>query len=125
MSDVAPRTLRRAALGAAILAATAMSAVSADEALTDEQRNLAYCSVVLTNAAYGGQRPGENDPGSADVLIARLARILKSTPAALGETVLKQVAISVAADLTAKGRPRFSPTACAGYAHYIHTTPLP
>jgi hypothetical protein len=112
-------------LGTALLAATAGSALAGDDALTAEQRNLAYCSVVLTHAAYGGERPGDNDPGSADVLIARLAKLLKSTPAALGETVLQQVAGSVAADMNAKGRPRFSPTACAGYAHYIHTTPLP
>ena len=97
----------------------------ADGALTPEQHNLAYCAIVLTDADLGGERTGEDDPGSAAVLMARLGQQLKMPEAEIASAILPPVATAAKADMAGKGRPRFSATACAGYAHYIKTTPLP
>jgi hypothetical protein len=112
--------------------ATAVAAIlgwafapGASGSLTREEGNLAYCIVVLTNTAYGGARAGENDSASAEVLMDRLAKLLKSEAASIADDVLPATAAMVAKDMTAKKRPRFSATACAGYAHFIRTTPLP
>ena len=115
---------RSAALAAVMLAAAASPPLAA-QPLTSDQNNLAYCIVVLRHAAYGGERPGENDPGSAGVLTARLSELLKSDPVSIERDILPATAEAVAGDMAAKGRPRFSATACAGYAHFIRTTPLP
>jgi hypothetical protein len=89
------------------------------QTLSDGQRNLAYCVAVLGNAAFGGERPGEDDKGSAAVLIARLAGGLGVSEAQLAATVLPAAAAAAKADIAAKGRPKFSAAACAGYAHFI------
>jgi hypothetical protein len=96
-------------------------AVPAADALTSDQANLAYCHVVLSDAAFGGLRPGEDDPGSAAVLMQRLGELLKMPEEEIVRTILPPVAATVAKDMAARQRPRFSPTACAGYAHFIKT----
>ena len=100
-------------------------AEAAARTLTPEQHNLAYCILVLTGAEFGGERAGEDDPGSAAVLMQRLTKQLARSEAEIVAETLPPIAAMVAADMTRKGRPRFSATACAGHAHYIRTTPLP
>jgi hypothetical protein len=112
------------ALGAMLVAGGALAldpgAIRTSD-LTREQKNLAYCAVVLTDKRFGGLRPGENDPASAAVLRARLARQLGIAEARLDETIMPSTMATVAAEAEARGKPRYSATACAGYAHYIRT----
>jgi hypothetical protein len=93
--------------------------------LTKEQKNLAYCAVVLSDKRFGGLRPGENDPASGQVLRDRLARQLDMPDAGLDVIIIPSTMVTVAVETEARGKPRFSATACAGYAHFIRTTPLP
>ena len=96
---------------------------AADEALTPEETNLAYCHVVLNSKQFGGLRPDEDDPGSAKVLLDRLVKRLGKPERDIARTVLPEANARAVADMIARGRPRYSPTACAGYAHFIRTTP--
>jgi hypothetical protein len=107
----------------ALMAATAWA--PAAEPLTPEQANLAYCHAVLTSKQFGGLRPDEDDPGTAKVLLDRLAKRLERPEDEIARTVLPEAGARVVADMIARGRPRYSPTACAGYAHFIRTTPDP
>ncbi len=110
-----------AAALAALMAATVMAV--AVEPQTPEQANLAYCHAVLTSKQFGGLRPDEDDPGAARVLLDRLAKRLGRPEEEIAKTLLPEANARVVADMIAKGRPRYSPTACAGYAHFIRTTP--
>jgi hypothetical protein len=97
----------------------------AAETLTPEQANLAYCHAVLTSKQFGGLRPDEDDPGSARVLLDRLVKRLARPEDEIARTVLPEANARAVADMIAKGSPRYSATACAGYAHFIRTTPDP
>lgn len=112
-----------AALALAVAALAVAWPATAVETLTTEQANLAYCHVVLTGAEFGGMRPDEGDPESAKVLMERLAKRLGRSEAEIAAAILPTVTAKVVADMIGRGRPRFSPTACAGYAHFIRTTP--
>jgi hypothetical protein len=93
----------------------------AEGGLMPEQHNLAYCAIVLTHAEFGGERNGENDPASAAILMARLAKRLNKSEAEIAADVLPAIETEVRADMAARQRPRFSAIACAGYAFYIKT----
>jgi hypothetical protein len=112
-----------AALVAIVTAAVAPA--SAAGTLTPEQANLAYCHAVLTSKQFGGMRPDEDDPGSAKVLLDRLVKRLGKTEDEVARTVLPEAGARAVADMIASGRPRYSATACAGYAQFIRTTPDP
>jgi hypothetical protein len=98
---------------------------AAGEELTPEQANLAYCHAVLTARQFGGMRPDEDNPASAKVLLDRLVKRLGKPEDEVARSVLPAANARAVADMIAKGRPRYSPVACAGYAHFIRTTPDP
>jgi hypothetical protein len=99
----------------------AASGAASAAPLTPDEENLAYCQLVLSDAALGGMRPGEDDPGSAAVLMKRLGELLGLPEDEIARSILPPVAAAARTDMATRKRPRFSPRACAGYAHFIKT----